>query len=269
MTALSRREVLRSGGMLLTIGAIGVACANDEAGGAPGRIGIAPPPPTLPEVEDPPSDLTLLRTMQSIELAAVELYDALIATGALAGEEATLFDRLLADHARHAESMGQLITQAGGQEFPCPNAFFMDRSVDPTLNALEGSDDVHRDVLNIAWAFESNLGASYQSLVQLYEALELRSASAAVGGEEHRHATVLARLINPDETFSPTFLGEPDVTTDAEGFTVPYAIPSVYGRVSPIELVVGAVNDEGARFSIQLQTPAQNTFVYEYMSCPA
>ena len=43
----------------------------------------------------------------------------------------------------------------------------------------------------------------------------------------------------------------------------------MYGKVSGIELVVGEVTEEGSRFSIQLQTPAQNTFVYEYMSCPA
>ena len=82
------------------------------------------------------------------------------------------------------------------------------------------------------------------------------------------YATVLARMINPDQTFSPTFIGEPE-EKDAAGFPVPYAIPSVYGKLSPIELVVGNVTEEGARFSIQLQTPAQNTFVYEYMSCPA
>ena len=35
-----------------------------------------------------------------------------------------------------------------------------------------------------------------------------------------------------------------------------------------LALVVGNVTAEGSRFSIQLQTPAQNTFVYEYMSCP-
>jgi hypothetical protein len=269
MTGLSRREVLRSGGMLLTIGAIGAACASDEAGGAPGRIGIAPPPPTLPEVESPPADVTLLRTMQSIELAAVELYNALIATGALTADEAPLFDRILEDHTRHAEEMAGLITQAGGEEFACPNAFFMERSVDPALDAMEGSDDVHRDVLNIAWAFESNLGASYQSFVPMYQALDLRSSSALTGSEEHRHATVLARIINPEETFAPSFFGEPDEATDADGFPIPYAIPSVFGRLGPIDLVVGATNEEGARFTTQLQTPAENTFVYEYMSCPA
>jgi rubrerythrin len=268
MSGMSRREALRNGGMLIAIGAIGAACASNEAGGTPGRIGIAPPPPTLPEVEDPPSDVTLLRTAQSIEYSALELYKALMATGTLNADESAVFDRMVQDHTRHAGEIGQLIAGAGGSEFACANQFFMNRSVNPALAAMEGSDDAHRDVLNIAWAFESVFGASYQSFVRMLQGLDLRTAAAFHAGEEQRHATVLARMINPDQTFSPTFAGQPE-EKDADGFPIPYAIPSVFGRVNPIELVVGAVTEEGSRFSIQLQTPAQNTFVYEYMSCPA
>jgi hypothetical protein len=43
----------------------------------------------------------------------------------------------------------------------------------------------------------------------------------------------------------------------------------VFGKLSAVELVVGKVTEEGSRFSTQLQTPAQNTFVYDYMTCPA
>jgi hypothetical protein len=268
VSGLTRREVIHGGGMLLALGAIGAACGSPEAGGTPGRIGLAPPPPTLPEVEHPPNDLTLLRTAQSMEYAALELYKGLVPMGTLNADESALFDRIVEDHTRHALEIGQAITGAGGEEYPCPNEFIMDRSVNPALAATDGSDDLHRDVLNIAWAFESNFGASYQSFVPLLQALDLRTAAAFHAGEELRHAGVLARIINPDETFAPTFFGEPE-EKDAAGFPVPYAIPSVFGKVSGIELVVGNVSEEGARFSILLQTPAENTFVYEYMSCPA
>ena len=96
----------------------------------------------------------------------------------------------------------------------------------------------------------------------------LRQAMVMLSGEENRHATVLARIINPDQTFAPTFFGE-TVEPDSDGFPIPYAIPSVFGTVSGVDVVVGAQNDEGSRFSTVLQTPAENTFVYEYMSCPA
>ena len=254
--------------MVLAFGAIGAACASGEAGGTPGRVGFAPPPPTLPEVETPASDATLLRTAQSMEYAALELYKALMAHGVLSDDESAVFERIVQDHTRHAEEMGELIAAAGAEAYACPNEFMMDRSVSPVLAAMQGSDDLHRDVLNVAWAFETNLGASYQSFASMFQGLELRTAAALHAGEEHRHAAVLARIINPDQTFSPALFGEPE-EPDADGFAVPYAIPSVYGMVNGVELVVGAVNEEGARFSIQLQTPAQNTFVYDYMSCPA
>ena len=46
-----------------------------------------------------------------------------------------------------------------------------------------------------------------------------------------------------------------------------YAIPSVFGQVSGIELTVGPVTDEGSRFTTQLQTPAANSLVYSNQSC--
>ena len=267
MSGLSRRDLIQTGGMAMALGVVAAACASNDAGGTPGRIGFAPPAPTLPEVEDPPSDATLLRTAQSMEYAALELYKALMAEDVLTGDESAVFDRIVEDHTRHAGEMGELIVAAGGEEFPCPNSFIMDRSVNPVLAAMEGSDDVHRDVLNIAWAFETNFGASYQAFVTMFQGLDLRTAAAFHAGEECRHSTVLARIINPDQTFSPTFFGEPE-EKDADGFVIPYAIPSVFGRVSGVDLVVGALTPEGSRFSIQLQTPAQNTFVYDYMVCP-
>ena len=126
--------------MLLAFGAIGTACAANEAGGTPGRVGIAPPVPTLPEVEDPPSDATLLRTLQSMEYAALELYKALVAKNVLTAEEQPVFDRIVQDHTRHADEVGQLITGAGAQPYPCPNEFMMDRSVNPVLAAIEGTE---------------------------------------------------------------------------------------------------------------------------------
>ena len=86
--------------------------------------------------------------------------------------------------------MGQLITGLGAEEFACPNPFIMDRSVNPVLAATDGSDDLHRDVLNIAWAFETNFGASYQSFVSMLQAPELRTAAVLDAGEECRHSTV-------------------------------------------------------------------------------
>ena len=37
MSGLSRRDVLRSGGLFITIGAITAACGSNDAGGTPGN----------------------------------------------------------------------------------------------------------------------------------------------------------------------------------------------------------------------------------------
>lgn len=265
LAALSRRELLRTGGLVVTMGTLVAACGAGRTGPqSPGRLGVAPPPATLPEgIID---DLALLRTAQSLEYTALAVYDAAGATGALTDAEGALAERFVADHTRHAAAVGELIAAAGGEEFACPNPFLMDRAVNPILAALDGTDDLHRDLLNIAHAFEQIAGQSYQALVVAFKDPALRQAAMQIGGEELRHATVLARAITPDQTFAPSFFGEPE-EKNAEGFVVPYGIPSVFGRVSGFELVVGAQNDEGARFSLQLQTPAENTIVYDYQSC--
>jgi hypothetical protein len=267
-TPLSRRELIRSGGLVVTVGTLVAACGAGRTGPqSPGRLGVAPPPATLPDaVVD---DVALLRTAQSLEYTALGVYDAAAATGALSDAELALADRFVTDHTRHAAALGELIGEAGGEEFACANPFLMDRIVTPVLAALEangGTDDLHRDLLNIAHGFEQIAGQSYQALVVAFEDPALRRAAMQIGGEELRHATVLARAITPGQTFAPSFFGEPEEKDDA-GFVVPYGIPSVFGKVSGFELVVGARNEEGARFSAQLQTPAANTIVYEYQSC--
>jgi hypothetical protein len=263
--SLGRRQLLRNGGLALSIGAIASACGTGRAGGTdPGRLGVAEKveAPQQPEI----NDVVLLRTAQSLEYTALAVYEAAGATGALSADETKLATRFVEDHTRHATLIGSLTTDRGGAEFPCANPFVMNRTVGPILAALEGTDDLHRDLLNIAHGFEAWAAASYQALVAALSDLSLRTEAMRIGGEENRHAAALASVINPAEIFSPALFGEP-VDKDADGFPVPYAIPGVFGSLAGIELVVGARDAEGSRFSTQLQTPAQNSLVYESLSC--
>ena len=264
--SLDRRALIRNGGLALSMGAIIAACGNDRAGSDdPGRLGINPPVPTLPEAEV--NDAVLLRTAQSLEYTALAVYEQAAGLDVLNGDETKLVGRFVSDHERHAADLGALISRAGGEEFTCPNPFIMDRAVMPILGALDDSDDLHRDVLNIAYAFEYLAGASYQALVGALEEASLRSSAMLIGGEEQRHAAALASVINPDSLISPALFGEP-VDNDDDGFPVPYAIPSTFGQLTGIDLVVGKRDEvEGTRFSTQLQTPAANSFVYEYENC--
>jgi hypothetical protein len=263
--SLDRRRLLRTGG-LVSMGAVLAACGANRGGSTdPGRLGVADAAPTIPTAEV--NDVVLLRTAQSLEYTALAVYDAAGATGALTAAETALAGRFVADHTGHAALIGSLITAQGGAEYQCANPFVMDRAVSPVLAALDGTDDLHRDLLNIAYAFEAWAAASYQALVAALTDPALRSQAMHVGSEENRHAAALAQAINPDQVFSPALFGKP-VSKDADGFPVPYAINAVFGKLTGIELVVGPRDPvEGTRFSVQLQTPAANSFVYDYMSC--
>ncbi len=263
--SFDRRSLLRNGGLLLSFGAVIAACGSERGGSDdPGRLGVAEPAPTLPEAEV--DDGVLLRTAQSLEYTALAVYEAASGLDVLDPTEAALVERFVEDHQRHAADVGTLATGIGAEEFTCPNPFLMDRAVTPALGALDGTDDLNRDVLNIAYAIEAFAGASYQALVGTLEDKALRASAMSIGGEEQRHAAALAAAINPDQLISPALLGGVDEMDDA-GFPIPYVIPSTFGQLTGINLVVGARDDEGTRFSIQLQTPAANSLVYDYLSC--
>ncbi len=138
----------------------------------------------------------------------------------------------------------------------------------PINEALEASDDPLRDVLSISHALECLAAASYQALVGLFTEPDLRMKIMQIGADENRHAATLAMAITgtPDGYVNPELLPEAAPLEDLE-FAVAYAMPSTFGTVSAIDLVVGRPNDEGRRLAIDLQTPAANTFVYSDMSC--
>lgn len=263
---LSRRSLIRNGGITISFGALIAACGGKDRlpPAAPGRLGLAEDVPPLSDEEI--TDVILLRTAQSLEYTAIDVHAAAQAAGALTDAESKLSQRFVDDHRRHADAVGALITDRGGEPFTCANPFLVDRAIDPVFAATEGSDDLHRDLLNIAYAFETLAGASYQALVSSFDDASLRVSAMTIGSEEQRHAAALAHLANDSTYFSPTLSGgQPG--SDADGIGLRYAIPSIFGQVNGIDLAVGPVNNEGSRFSTQLQTPAANTFVYSDASC--
>ena len=57
------------------------------------------------------------------------------------------------------------------------------------------------------------------------------------------------------------------VAPDAEGFTPAYAIDTRFGPLVPFQLQVGAPNDLGVRFKVNYETPSDNSYIYEGMTC--
>jgi rubrerythrin len=262
---IGRRALIRNGAITVSLGALASACGSGRSGSdAPGRLGIADAAPDL--VEDEVNDLTFLRTAQSLEYTAIDVYAVAAETGALSSEEMELVQRFVDDHQRHADDLATLVGRLGGEPFTCANPFLVDRAVTPVLAALEDTDDLRRDLLNISYAFEALAGASYQQVVRSLTDKPLRAAAMQIGGEEQRHAAAIAAVINPTTYVSPTLTGGLD-ETDEDDILLRYSIPSVFGRVDGIELTVGAVNNEGARVSATLQTPAANSLIYSDQSC--
>ena len=262
-----RRDLLRSGGLTLAFGALVAACGEGRVGGTePGRVGQAPSVEPLADVEV--DDIVLLRTAQSLEHALLDTYAAARELDVLSPSHDAIVRRFVDDHSGHSVALGGFITEAGGEEYACANPWVSRRLIRPVLDAITGSDDQVRDVLNTAHALEGLAAASYQSLVGSLTEPDLRMKMMQIGADENRHAAVLAIAItgSPEGYASPLLLGDEAPAEEPE-FRAVYAIPSEFGTVSAIELVVGAADDEGGRHTVNLQTPAANTFVYPEMSC--
>jgi Ferritin-like domain len=168
-----------------------------------------------------------------------------------------------------------------------------------SAKAIAASDDPRRDVLNFAHGLETLAGATYQALVALFSDAELRADAMTVGAREARHAALLALTINPDRpgglvnfadavnaepasppttTIAPSTTvqnianaggGAPTPTSAPVQFTeIPSvtAIPSQFGGLGAIQLVVGAGDENGTRLKLNLETPSLNSFVFEYMT---
>jgi hypothetical protein len=91
-----------------------------------------------------------------------------------------------------------------------------------------------------------------------------------IGAEEVRQAAAVAMLATgvPEGYISPVLFGE-DLVPDESGLFKAYAIPTQFGSLAAIELVIGARNEAGTRATFTLETPADNSLIYEGMTCEA
>ncbi len=149
-------------------------------------------------------------------------------------------------------------------------------------------------MLNFVHGLEALSGETCQAFVAQYSEPSLRSDSMSIGARESRHAALLALTINPARpggqvnfndavdaepaspptTLAPTTTVQ-DIATPAGGTTpapvqqteIPTvtAIPSQFGSLAPIQIVVGAGDENGTRLKVNMETPSFNSFIYEYM----
>jgi hypothetical protein len=260
-TRFGRRDALKLGGLTVSVAALAAACGTDRAGDdAPGRVGYAPP------VTDPPDypvdDAVMLRTASSLELTAVAVYEAVLESGLLDGNAVTLVERLIEDHQMVADEMGELTESVGGVAWECTNPWYMDRTVEPLLEAITDSDNPVRDIFNSATALESIAAATHQSLTTALTDADAAAATIAAATLESRHAAaIVAAVRGPEGYVSPTINGG-EVDSDADGVPFTYAVTTRFGSTGQIELVVGSPNENGVRTTFILQTPSLNSWIY-------
>lgn len=272
---IGRRHLLVGGGTAISLGALLAACGGSEEA-APGRVGYAPPATPLPTEEV--DNAVLLRTAQSIEYTIIDVYEMIAERDVLDGDATALLERLVEEHTDTADELDRLIADAGGEPFPCANPWYMERIIPDIFRNIDGdedagiepSDDPARDFLTVMDAMESLASSMYQAWVERLSEPELRAEVIVLGARSARHAAAVAILATgaPDGYVSPAVFGE-EVTPDESGLTPLYAIPSQFGSLSPYSLVIGAQSEAGTRFTLALETPANNSFAYHDQSCPA
>lgn len=262
---VGRRDALRIGGITLSLSAIIAACGDQRTGdSSPGRVGNAPPATPLPDGEV--NDVVLLRTASSLENTIVAVYERAVAAGAFDGSTATLADRLIENHAATAAQMGELTAANGGTPWTDVNPWIWERTIDPILTTIDDSDDQVRDYISLAITLE-NLGSStHQALTPLMGSSDLRHAVADAAVQEARHSAALTLdVFGVANRFTPALVGE-EVTRTADGAVRQFAINSTFGSVAQVDVIVGAPDQNGARTTYTLATPAANSFIYEELS---
>jgi hypothetical protein len=274
----TRRRLLRIGGTTVSLAALVAACGDggDEEAGAPGRVGYAPPATPLPPVEV--NDAVYLRTATSLEVTILDIYAAITESGVLEGEAQALIDELIADHREDVETTARLTREAGGEPYECANSWYVDRVFAPVVPQITGdeaedippSDDPAKDALAVANALESLMTATYQQFVELLDDRDLRAEVVTIGARDARHAAAVAMLSTgvPEGYVSPALMGA-EILPDEDGRNPLYAIPTRFGSLAAVELLVGAPNDTGTRFSTSFETPSTNAFIYEGETCDA
>lgn len=247
---ISRRTILRSGGMVAATSAFLAACGG--ANKTVTRIGSAETAEKLST--ETVTDVSLLRTAQSVELLVAAILSDSRVTNLADKDSTPVVQAFTAAHRTAAASIAPLVTARGGQSVDAANDKLMVAFGEPAL-ALIAEGKVADDVLTLALALETLTAATYQYFVQLTNEPALRAEMVRLGAPSSSRAAAVAQIINPGTGgFAPSLndKGEPNVAT----------LPSAFGSLSSITVSLGAPNEVGTRPTVVMDTPSLNSILY-------
>lgn len=264
---LSRRELLRLGGLGLISTSLLAACGTEKGAvsdKAIASIGVVPPTSALAEAKA--TDAVLLRTAASLEYNAIDYYTAALGDGLFSGDFAIAADiakRFRDDHQANATALNSLVVTLDGHAYECANARIDSLYIKPAFDLITtaGNPDVARDSVALAHVIENLTAQMYQELVGLLSVPKLRGDAIRVGQGGARRAVILAQILNP---------GLSGVAPPAEAVTESsnvVAIPSVFGSLGLLRAQFGPPNADGVKTTVAMETPSLNAFIYEFVVC--
>ncbi len=305
-SSTNRRRFIQASAAAAVGAAALAACSTED--NPPARIGTVPSTTTLPEATV--TDSALMRTSSSLEYLLLGVYDLAAEQDMLSDSDAAVAARMRDDHQQAADTFVELTEQAGGEVYACPNERMTSIYIEPAIQAIIGSKaasalgipepeteippspDIEGDTRVLLNALEVIAAATQQSYVESINDIDLRVQSLTIGVGASRRGALWGALINPDQLVDDTVLAavttpessatddesateEAATTTvaaggDASPVPVVHAVSASFGQLGPVEIEVGAADENGLRTKISMETPYFNSMAYDYMgACPA
>ena len=233
--AMSRRGMLRAGGITIGLAALLAACVDEVSESSPARVGEAPGPESLPAGTI--TDGVLFRTLASLHYSIISAHEAAKELGELTDDQTAVVDAFIAGHREAIATIDASTIEAGSAVWTCDNPRF-DRVVVALLrDRITGrpkqgneeadvpeSDNRNRDATAMVYAMESVGASTHQSLVPQFSKPKYRAATMIQADACGRRAAALALVINPDNRINTTLtanatVSEPSVTVAVETTT--------------------------------------------------
>ncbi|MGD9702135.1 MAG: hypothetical protein AB7Q42_06480 [Acidimicrobiia bacterium] len=291
---LDRRGFLRLSGFTVAVTAVLAACGSDEGAGPEGITEAGSAPPLAEAPSGIITDGTLLRTATSLHYNAMDVIDAVLDLGVVSAEisaAAEAYKVLLQDQ---ADALAEATTSIDVQPFEEKNPVVDTRVIKPALALLDVSQTTGADAERLLHAVASLATATHQGIVPSLSRPELRATVMQVGAVHARVATVLARIISPENTVTLEDLataapeaaaaatsttvetGLPSTAPDAAPTTAAaaagpadlpvYQVPSAFGSLAPVQIVLGdatKVDGPTKRTQLNIETPSLNSLMYD------
>lgn len=199
----TRRGFFRIGGTAIAGAALLAACGdedddNDAAPGQPAGAGRQLTGATE-------SDLVLAQTAISLEILAIDAYQAAIDSGlvsnAAVGEAAALFQE---HHMEHRDALAGVVSSFGADPVSDANEAVRDAAVTPVLEDPE-LDEIK--IIQLAFDLEDAAAKTYVYAATQFSEPGIRSVSMTIGGVENRHRTILGAVLElANDRLYPAFV---------------------------------------------------------------